>query len=107
VRMRDDRTGDPRAGELTERDRLILDFEQNAPASVARKEVAIRHEFGLTAPRYQQLLGSLIEKPAALAYAPMLVGRLLRLRDTRAEARRARTFGTAVTGAHASSRESR
>lgn len=86
--MRDGDTGD-----LTERDRRILDFEQDAPASVARKEAAIRKELGLTAPRYQQLLGSLIEKPAALAYAPMLVGRLLRLRDSRAEARGARTFG--------------
>jgi hypothetical protein len=86
--MRDGETGD-----LTERDRRILDFEQDAPVSVARKEAAIRKELGLTAPRYQQLLGSLIEKPAALAYAPMLVGRLLRLRDSRAEARGARTFG--------------
>lgn len=86
--MRDDQ-----AGELTERDRRILDFEQQAPGVVARKEAAIRTELGLTGPRYQQLLGSLIEKPGALAYAPMLVGRLLRLRDSRAEARSSRTFG--------------
>jgi hypothetical protein len=105
--MRDEKAGDRRAGELTERDRLILDFEEHAPASSARKEVAIRQELGLTAPRYQQLLGSLIEKPAALAYAPMLVGRLLRLREARAEARRARTFGTAATEVHASGRETR
>jgi len=78
---------------LTERDRRLLEFEQDAPVSVARKEAAIRKELGLTAARYQQLLGSLIEKPAALAYAPMLVARLLRLRDSRAEARSARTFG--------------
>jgi hypothetical protein len=78
---------------LTERDRRLLEFEQDAPTSVARKEAAIRKELGLTAARYQQLLGSLIEKPAALAYAPMLVARLLRLRDSRAEARSARTFG--------------
>ncbi|AMM19957.1 hypothetical protein AX769_07045 [Frondihabitans sp. PAMC 28766] len=86
--MRDDR-----ANELTEQDRRILDFEQRAPVAVSRKEAAIRTEFGLTGPRYQQLLGWLIEKPGALAYAPMLVGRLLRLRDTRAEARSARSFG--------------
>lgn len=105
--MSDDQVAEPRAGELTERDRRILDFEQDAPVSVARKEVAIRQELGLTAPRYQQLLGSLIEKPAALAYAPMLVGRLLRLRDARADARSSRTFGAAVSGAHASGRQAR
>ncbi|BDZ49307.1 hypothetical protein GCM10025867_15480 [Frondihabitans sucicola] len=89
--MREDEAGV--LGSLSERDRRILDFEQDAPVSVARKEAAIRKELGLTAPRYQQLLGSLIEKPAALAYAPMLVARLLRLRDSRAAARSARTFG--------------
>jgi hypothetical protein len=86
--MRDDLVS-----ELTERDRTILDFEQRAPQIAARKEAAIRMEFGLTGARYQQLLGSLIEKPGALAYAPMLVGRLLRLRDSREAARSARTFG--------------
>lgn len=85
------RTRDVPAG-LSERDRRLLDFEQDSPVSVARKEAAIRKELGLTAPRYQQLLGSLIEKPAALAYAPMLVSRLIRLRDARAAARTARTF---------------
>lgn len=78
---------------LSDRDRLLLDFEQNAPVSPPRKAALIRAELGLSAPRYQQLLGSLIETPDALAYAPMLVGRLLRLRDTRADARSARTFG--------------
>lgn len=78
---------------LSDRDRRLLDFEQNAPASPPRKAAAIRSELGLSAPRYQQLLGSLIERPDALAYAPMLVGRLLRLRDSRAASRSARTFG--------------
>ncbi|RKR75320.1 DUF3263 domain-containing protein [Frondihabitans australicus] len=78
---------------LTERDRMILDFEQHAPTVGARKEAAVRAEFGLSGARYQQLLGSLIEKPGALAYAPMLVARLLRLRDSREAARSARTFG--------------
>ena len=91
--MRRQAMRDDRVNELTEQDRRILDFEQRAPIAVSRKEAAIRTEFGLTGPRYQQLLGSLIEKPGALAYAPMLVGRLLRLRDTRAEARSARSFG--------------
>ena len=80
--------------ELSERDRRILDFEQDAPRAVAEKEVAVRRELGLSATRYQQLLNSLIDRPAALAYAPMLVGRLQRLRDSRSAARAARSFGT-------------
>jgi hypothetical protein len=91
--MREDESAVLSTAELSERERRLLDFEQEAPVSPARKEAAIRKELGLTAPRYQQLLGSLIEKPAALAYAPMLVGRLLRLRDSRAAARSTRTFG--------------
>ncbi|ROQ38761.1 uncharacterized protein DUF3263 [Frondihabitans sp. PhB188] len=85
--------GEARSAGLSDRDRRILDFEQHAPVSPPRKAAAIRSELGLTAPRYQQLLGSLIEKPGALAYAPMLVGRLLRLRDARDHARSTRTFG--------------
>lgn len=85
--------GEKRAESLSDRDRAILDFEQRAPVSPPRKAAAIRTELGLTAPRYQQLLGSLIEKPGALAYAPLLVGRLLRLREARSHARSTRTFG--------------
>ena len=67
---------------LSDRDRRVLDFEQDAPSrprARRRRSVGARPH---VRPRYQQLLGSLIERPAALAYAPMLVGRLLRLRDS-------------------------
>ncbi|WP_423922662.1 DUF3263 domain-containing protein [Frigoribacterium sp. 2-23] len=80
--------------DLTERDRRVLDFERDAPAAPGAKEAAIRRDLGLSVARYQQLLNSLIERPAALAYEPMLVGRLLRLRDARAAARDARSFGS-------------
>ena len=82
-----------RAVDLSERDRAILDLEQSAPDAGRRKEASIRRELGLSTARYQQLLNSLIDRPAALAYAPMLVGRLLRLRDARSHARATRSFG--------------
>jgi hypothetical protein len=85
--------GDVRASALSDRDRAILDLEQRAPASSGQKEALVRRELGLGIVRYQQLLGSLIERPAALAYAPLVVGRLLRLRDRRAQARSDRSFG--------------
>lgn len=55
------------------------------------KETAIADQLGLTATRYYQLLNHLIDQPAALAHAPLLIRRLQRLRDTR---RRHRTRGT-------------
>ena len=87
------RADDVRVGDLSARDRALLDFEQRAPASPAQREAAIRRELGLTPARHQQLLSSLLDRPAALAYAPMLVGRLQRLRDSRSRARAARSFG--------------
>ncbi|MGD3153893.1 DUF3263 domain-containing protein [Tsukamurella tyrosinosolvens] len=35
--------------------------------------------------RYYQLLNRLLDDPAAVAYAPAVVGRLRRIRDVRAE----------------------
>lgn len=87
-------TGDDvRTSALSERDRAILDFEQHAPLSAGAREAAIRRDLGLGVVRYQQLLNSLIDRPAALAYAPMLVGRLQRLRAARSDARTTRSFG--------------
>ncbi|KQS17057.1 DUF3263 domain-containing protein [Frigoribacterium sp. Leaf186] len=84
---------DVRASALSERDRAVLDFEQRAPTAPGAREAAIRRDLGLGAVRYQQLLNSLIDRPAALAYAPMLVGRLQRLRAARRDARATRSFG--------------
>lgn len=82
-----------RSSALSARDRAILDLEQSAPASPGQKEALIRRELGLGVARYQQLLNSLMDRPAALAYAPLVVGRLQRLRDQRARARADRSFG--------------
>ena len=75
----------------------ILDFEREWWRHVGAKEEAIREEFGLSAPRYYQVLNTLISSPAAVRYDPMLVGRLQRVRDTRTQARASRTFPTSPT----------
>lgn len=83
---------EPRRSELSERDVAILAFERQWWRHAGAKEQAIREEFGLSAARYYQLLGALIDRPAALTHDPMLVKRLLRLRETRQAARRTRTL---------------
>jgi hypothetical protein len=73
--------------ELSERDQAILEFERQWWAHAGAKEAAIREEFDLSAARYYQLLGALIDNPVALTFDPMLVKRLARMRDARAAAR--------------------
>lgn len=79
-------------GGLDERARRILAFESRAFRDEGSKAEAIRAEFDLSAPRYYRILGDLLESPAALRYDPMLVKRLLRLRDARRATRRTRTL---------------
>ncbi|WFE95057.1 DUF3263 domain-containing protein [Micromonospora sp. WMMD987] len=76
------------ADELTERERRILAFEQQWWRHAGAKEQAVRDTFGLSATRYYQLLNGLLDRPAALAAEPLLIGRLRRLRASRARNRR-------------------
>lgn len=73
-----------RVGELTSRQRDILDFERGwsfrHPGS---KDAAIRELFGCSAWRYAQELNALIDVPAAYVAEPSLVKRLRRLRAER------------------------
>ncbi|MGX4658262.1 DUF3263 domain-containing protein [Micromonospora sp. SCSIO 07396] len=78
----------PGGDELTERERSILAFEQQWWRHAGAKEQAIRDTFGLSATRYYQLLNALLDRPAALAAEPLLIGRLRRLRASRARNRR-------------------
>ncbi|MBB5639719.1 DUF3263 domain-containing protein [Cryobacterium roopkundense] len=85
----------PGSGEtpqLAERDTAILAFEGRWWRSPGAKEEAIRLEFSLSAARYYQLLAVLIDSPLALAYDPMLVKRLQRMREARAVARAGRSL---------------
>lgn len=75
---------------LSDRDAALLDFEATWWEASGVKESEIRERFDLSAPRYYQILNALLDDPAALAYAPLLVKRLRRLRSSRQEKRSAR-----------------
>lgn len=75
------------APELDAREREILAFERRWWRQAGAKEQAIRDTFGLSPTRYYQLLNRLLDRPEALAYDPVLVARLRRLRSWRAGTR--------------------
>ncbi len=79
---------------LTKRERAILDFERTWWQGTGSKEAAIRGHFGLSTTRYYQLLNELLEETAAMEYDPLVVRRLLRLRDRRRRSK----FGHASAG---------
>ncbi len=86
----------PLTMQLDERARAILDFERESWKLSVAKQRAIRERFGFSAARYHQLLNRLVERPEALAYDPMLVRRLRRLRETRRRRRTAERLGIHV-----------
>ncbi|HET6877861.1 MAG TPA: DUF3263 domain-containing protein [Jatrophihabitans sp.] len=90
--------GDADRGEdgLTRRDREILAFERQWWKYAGAKEQAIRELFDMSATRYYQVLNALIDSQAALAFDPMLVKRLRRLRASRQRQRSARRLGIEV-----------
>jgi Protein of unknown function (DUF3263) len=78
---------------LSERDREILGFERQWWKYAGAKEHAIREMFDMSATRYYQVLNALIDRESAIAYDPLLVKRLRRLRSARQRARSARRLG--------------
>jgi hypothetical protein len=82
-----------RDGGLDDRSRAILDFEREAWMLTVPKERAIRERFGFSAARYHQLLTRTIDRSEALAYDPMLVRRLRRVREARRRRRVADRLG--------------
>lgn len=78
---------------LNDRDRRILEFERQWWKYAGAKEQAIRDLFEMSGTRYYQLLNGLINDPRALAFDPMLVKRLRRMRSSRQRARSARRLG--------------
>lgn len=81
---------------LSERDRAILDFERSWWAEGGVKETAIQERFELSASRYYELLGQLMDDPDAMEHDPLLVRRLRRLRDARQRARATATGSQAA-----------
>lgn len=78
---------------LAEREQRILAFERQWWKFEGSKEQAIRDEFGFSATRYYQLLNGLVDRPEALAFDPLTVKRLRRLRADRRRQRNARRLG--------------
>lgn len=69
--------------ELTERDKAILDFERSWWTAGGPKEALIVERFELSAARYYELLGELIDSSAAERHDPLVVHRLRRERQRR------------------------
>ena len=89
-------TSNPETGEgaeLDERSRDLLDFERDWWMEPGPKERLVRERLGMSTARYHQLLNRVVDRPEALAYDPMLVRRLRRLRESRRRKRFARRLG--------------
>ena len=73
---------------LTEREQQILAFEASGGSTPAPRSRPSGTPSALSSTRYYQLLNGLLDNPAALEHDPVLIGRLRRLRSTRARTRR-------------------
>lgn len=80
---------------LPVRSTMILEFEGTHWKYQGAKESRVRELFSVGATAYYAELGRLLDDPAALAFAPMTVKRLRRLRDQRRRQRSARARGWA------------
>lgn len=80
-------------GELDGRSKAILDFEREWWKFAGAKEQAIKDRFDLSPTRYYQLLNRVVDDEDALAYDPMLVKRLRRMRAARQRQRAAKRLG--------------
>lgn len=80
---------DPVTTSLSARDKAILDFERSWWSDGGVKEAIIAERFELSTARYYEILGEILEQPAAMDHDPLLVRRLRRLRDARQKTRTA------------------
>jgi hypothetical protein len=78
---------------LSELETQILEFERTWWRHAGAKESSIKELFNLTPPAYYQMLNNLIDREAALMAQPLLVKRLLRLRDQRTASRSSTKLG--------------
>ena len=78
---------------LSERDRRVLDFEGSWWLYPQPKDQAIPEYLGMSATRYYQALRRLMDDDTALAYAPLTVRRLQRMRRDRTAQIAARVRG--------------
>jgi hypothetical protein len=80
---------------LTERDRAMLALERMWWQYAGAKEQKVRDQFGVSMTTYYARINRLIDREDALAYDPLLVKRLRRLRDER---KRSRTLMKQMVG---------
>jgi len=78
---------------LSELENQILEFERTWWRYAGAKESSIKELFNLTPPAYYQMLNNLIDREAALMVEPLLVKRLLRVRQQRTAARSSSKLG--------------
>jgi hypothetical protein len=81
------------AAGLSELEIKMLEFERTWWRHAGAKESSIKELVNLTPPAYYQLLNNLIDRPAALMAEPLLVKRLLRLREQRTSSRSSSRLG--------------
>jgi hypothetical protein len=81
------------AAGLSELEIKMLEFERTWWRHAGAKESSIKELFNLSPPAYYQLLNNLIDRPAALMAEPLLVKRLLRLREQRTSSRSSSRLG--------------
>jgi hypothetical protein len=80
----------------------VLSFEAEWPGGHSgAKEGAILRTFNVSAARYYQALHRFIDTHKAVELDPVLVGRLQRARQARADARASRSLGIRADGARA------
>ncbi|WP_349828309.1 DUF3263 domain-containing protein [Brevibacterium litoralis] len=72
---------------LTDLQAEVLEFERRWSTYGGAKDHAIRERFDMSAAAYFQMLGALLDDPAAQAADPVLITRLRRIRDTRRRTR--------------------
>jgi hypothetical protein len=80
-------------GGLTRREHDMLVFERQWWRRAGAKDTAIRTSFGMPPTRYYQALNALVDRPAALAADPLVVGRLRRVRAARHRSRSSEVLG--------------
>jgi hypothetical protein len=80
---------------LTRREHEMLVFERQWWRRAGAKDTAIRMRFDMPPTRYYQALNALVDRPAALAADPLVVGRLRRVRAARHRRRSVEVLGKA------------
>ena len=78
---------------LTDDEKATLDFEAQHFSHAGDKEEAIVRTFGHSATRHYMRVNSIIDKPAAVEYNPVMVNRLRRQREDRQGQRSATRMG--------------